>query len=301
MADQHVKVTAIHPDQIRLTVREGYGRIARGQGGCCGAGAASPSSCCGSSAPEELVAALGYQEADLVALPAGANLGLSCGHPTALAALRPGEVVLDLGCGSGFDCFVAAPRVGPAGRVIGVDMTPDMLARARGLLPEFTARTGLANLEFRLGEIEHLPVADQSVDVVISNCVLNLSPDQAQVWREIFRVLRPGGRVAIADLALRRPLPPAIRQSVAALIGCVAGAALIDEIRAWMTAAGFPDVRFAEKPQAIEAMLSNHDLRYQEIAAALPAGASLADYIISLAIAAVKPDAPGSAPAGGGA
>ncbi len=280
--------TPSHPDQIRISVRDGYGRIARGQGACCGPAAAG-SSCCGAAAPVKLAQDLGYSEADLAALPEGANLGLSCGNPTAIAALQSGETVLDLGSGGGFDCFVAAPRVGPGGRVIGVDMTPDMLARARGQIPGFTARTGLANVEFRLGEIEHLPVADQSVDVVISNCVLNLSPDKAQVWREIFRVLRPGGRVAISDLALRRPLPETIRASVAALVGCIAGAPLIAEIKEWMAEAGFASPQFTEKPQAIAAMVSGNDPLYREILAALPAGSSLADYVTSLSIQAVRP------------
>lgn len=282
-----------HPDQIRISVREGYGKIARGQGSCCGP-SASASSCCGSAAPTKLAQDLGYQEADLAILPDGANLGLSCGNPTAIAALKPGEIVLDLGSGGGFDCFVAAPRVGPTGRVIGVDMTPDMLARARGQIEGFTERTGLANVEFRLGEIEHLPVADQSIDVVISNCVLNLSPDKAQVWREIFRVLRPGGRVAISDLALRRPLPPSIRESVAALVGCIAGAPLVEEIKAWMADTGFASPNLIEKPQAIDAMFSGNDPLYRDVLAALPDGMSLADYVTSLAIDATRPFTPAS-------
>ncbi|NLI77356.1 MAG: arsenite methyltransferase [Candidatus Riflebacteria bacterium] len=290
------KPATLHPDHVRISVRDGYGKIARGQGSCCGSSAAATSSCCGSAAPAKLAKDLGYQEADLATIPEGANLGLSCGNPTALAALQPGEVVLDLGSGGGFDCFVAAPRVGPTGRVIGVDMTPDMIARARGQIGGFKERTGLANVEFRLGEIEHLPVADQSVDVVISNCVLNLSPDKGQVWREIFRVLRPGGRVAISDLALRRPLPPAIRDSVAALVGCIAGAPLIEETRAWMAAAGFDAPRLTEKPQAIDAMLSGSEPLPHEILAALPKGMSLAEYVTSLAIDATRPSMPAVGP-----
>ena len=159
-------------EQIRETVREGYGQIARTGGSCC------PSSCCGSGAPEQLARGVGYSEADLAVLPEGANMGLSCGNPTAIASLRPGEVVLDLGSGGGFDVFIAGPKVGPSGRVIGVDMTPDMVSKARQGIAAYKKHTGLDNVEFRLGEIEHLPAADNSVDLVISNCVLNLSPDK---------------------------------------------------------------------------------------------------------------------------
>ncbi len=286
------KTILLHPDQVRISVREGYGRIARGQGSCCGPASTTASSCCGSPAPARLARELGYQDTDLTALPDGANLGLSCGNPTAIAALQPGEIVLDLGSGGGFDVFIAARKVGTAGRVIGVDMTPDMLARARGNIPGFRKSTGLDNVEFRLGEIEHLPVADKTVDVIISNCVLNLSPDKPQVWKEIFRVLRPGGRVAISDLALRKPLPQAIQQSVAALIGCVAGAPLIEETRAWLNEAGFREIRLEEKPQAIDAMLSGNDPLYRDILAALPEGGSLNDFVTSLSISARRPSSP---------
>lgn len=165
-------------EQIREAVREGYGKIAK-TGGTCGS-----ASCCGSGAAEQVARTVGYSEAELATLPEGANMGLSCGNPTALASLQAGEVVLDLGSGGGFDVFIAGPKVGPTGRAIGVDMTPDMVSKARQGLAAYHKHTGFDNLEFRLGEIEHLPVADASVDVVISNCVLNLSPDKAQVWRE---------------------------------------------------------------------------------------------------------------------
>src|SRR5690242_15573779 len=211
-------------ETVRQAVREGYGKIAQKDESCC-----SGVSCCGSSAGDsaQLAQYVGYTPEELAALPEGANMGLSCGNPNALAALRPGEVVLDLGSGGGFDVFIAARKVGASGRAIGVDMTPEMLAKARKNIGAYRERSGLNNVEFRLGEIEHLPLADNSVDVVISNCVINLSPDKPQVWREIARVLKPGGRVAVSDLALFKPLPAEILRMMEALVGCVAGAVLV--------------------------------------------------------------------------
>jgi SAM-dependent methyltransferase len=232
---------------------------------------------------------LGYNEAELVTLPDGANMGLSCGNPTALALLQPGEVVLDLGSGGGFDCFLAGPRVGPTGRVIGVDMTPEMLSKARRNVAAYRERTGLDNVEFRLGEIEHLPLPDSSVDVVISNCVINLSPDKPQVWQEIARVLKPGGRAAVSDLALLRSLPESVRGMVEALVGCVAGAALVSDTERYMREAGLVDVHLEQKPDYIAAMTSFEDPLYQKIVAALPAAAKLGDYVTSLDISARKP------------
>ncbi|MCX5757839.1 MAG: arsenite methyltransferase, partial [Candidatus Hydrogenedentes bacterium] len=196
--------TEASPETIREQVRERYGAIAAKPGGSC---CSTAKSCCGSGSPDALASTLGYAEGDLAAIPQGANLGLSCGNPTALASLSPGEVLLDLGSGAGFDAFLAGPKVGSTGRVIGVDMTPDMITRARRNLETYTKRTGLDNIEFRLGEIEHLPVSDAMIDVIISNCVINLSPDKPQVWRDMFRVLKPGGRVAVSDLALVQALP----------------------------------------------------------------------------------------------
>ena len=216
--------TEIDPESVRQTVREGYGHIAQKDGSCC-----SGVSCCGSNAQDsaQLARYVGYSAEELAMLPDGANMGLSCGNPNALAALQPGEVVLDLGSGGGFDVFIAARKVGATGRAIGVDMTPEMLAKARKNIASYRERSGLDNVEFRLGEIEHLPLADNSVDAVISNCVINLSPDKPQVWREIARVLKPGGRAAVSDLALLQPLPAEISKMVEALIGCVAGAVLV--------------------------------------------------------------------------
>lgn len=284
-------------DQVRSAVREGYSRIAQAgswnasrqsaasASTCCGGGG-----CCGSDAftPDQLAGAIGYASDELANVPSGANMGLSCGNPTALASLKPGEVVVDLGSGGGFDCFVAGAKVGANGTVIGIDMTPEMLAKARGNLSSYRGQTGLSNVEFRLGEIEHLPVADASVDVVISNCVLNLSPDKPQVWREIARVLKPGGRAAISDLALVQPLPEAVRRDIEALVGCVAGAVLIDETRAMASAAGFVDLALTPKPEYIDAMTNWEDPLYRRIVASLPTGSKTSDFIVSLDVSARK-------------
>jgi len=270
---------------VRETVRQGYAKIAR-EGG---SQRAESRSCCGSGAAEQTALAVGYAPGELQGLPEGANLGLSCGNPTAIAELRDGEVVLDLGSGAGFDVFLAGPRVGPRGRVIGVDMTTEMLDRARRNAAAYRERTGLDNVEFRLGEIEHLPAPDSSVDVVISNCVINLSPDKPQVWREIARVLRPGGRVAVADLALRRPLPASVVGMVEALCGCVAGAALVDENERMARDAGLEDVRLVEKEGYVESMAEWNDPLYHEIAKHLPQGAGPADYVVSVNVTARKP------------
>lgn len=264
-------------EAVRAEVREGYGSIARKGGSCCGP------SCCDADAVAQEV---GYSVEELAGLPEGANMGLSCGNPTAIAGLKPGEVVLDLGSGGGFDVFIAAKKVGPTGKSIGVDMTPDMLAKARRNIPA----SGLNNVEFRLGEIEHLPVADASVDVVISNCVINLSPDKPQVWREIARVLKPGGRVAVSDLALLKPLPAVVREMVEALVGCIAGAVLVSETEEMARAAGLVDVELTTKPGYTDSMADFQDSLYAKIAGELPADAKPGDYITSLEIKARKPN-----------
>ena len=288
-------VTESDPQRVREAVREGYAKIAaqpatgsRPAASCCG-----PASSCGPTATDADAFAerLGYSGDEMSALPEGTNMGLSCGNPTALASLRSGEVVLDLGSGGGMDAFVAGPKVGASGRVIGVDMTPEMLAKARKNVAAYEARSGLHNVEFRLGEIEHLPVADASVDVVISNCVLNLSPDKAQVWREIARVLKPGGRVAVSDLALLKPLPASVVSMVEALVGCVAGAALVRDTERWLRDAGLSEIELAPKPEYVRAMTSFEDPLYKEIVKHLPRGSTPADYITSLDVRAKKPAA----------
>ncbi len=252
---------------IRNAVRETYGKIAEQghNGGCCGGGAPAV----GGTAAETL----GYSSADLSAVPAGANLDLGCGNPQAIAALRPGETVLDLGSGAGFDAFLAARAVGGSGRVIGVDMTHEMLAKAR----ENARTAGYANVEFRLGEIEYLPVADASVDVIISNCVINLSPDKPQVFREAFRVLQAGGRLAISDVVATAELPAAVRQDLALYTGCMAGASQIGELEAMLQGAGFVDIRIEPKDAS------------REFIRDWAPGRRVEDYVVSASIEAVKP------------
>ena len=273
---------------IRTTVREQYGAMARAGSSCCGP---STNGCCAPAAdPTALASAIGYDAAELAKiLPEGANLGLSCGNPGAIAALQPGEVVLDLGSGAGFDAFLCGPKVGASGRVIGVDMTPDMLAKARGNIAGYTQRTGLANVEFRMGEIEHLPVADASVDVVISNCVINLSPDKAQVWREIARVLKPGGRVAVSDMVLLKPLPPKLAAAINAYVGCIAGASLLDDLRTMMRDAGLVKIELMPKPAYVETLSAGDDPLYRQVRAAVPDGGEPGDYVSSMDIAAKRP------------
>ncbi|MBL9079324.1 MAG: arsenite methyltransferase [Planctomycetes bacterium] len=258
------------PHAVRAAVRDRYGRVPQQASSCC----TPASGCCGSSAPADAAAwALGYDRIDTDAVPAGSNLGLGCGNPNGIAGLRRGESVLDLGSGAGFDAFLAARAVGPTGRVIGVDMTAEMLQAARANLH----KGGATNVEFRLGEIEHLPVADASIDVVLSNCVINLSPEKQRVFAEAFRVLRPGGRLAISDIVALRPLPEALRTDLDLYAGCVGGAAPIDELRAMLTAIGFVDVRITPKT---------------ELAAVVDGwfpGRGIADHVASADITGVKP------------
>jgi arsenite methyltransferase len=221
--------------QIKKKVREGYAKIATQETTCCG----SIEVCCGkANTPEEISRTIGYTDEQLHSVPDGANLGLGCGNPTAIVSLQPGEIVLDLGSGAGFDCFLAANKVGPTGKVIGVDMTPEMLRKAR----QNAKKAGYTNVEFRRGEIEKLPVENTSVDVVISNCVINLSPDKKKVFEETFRVLRSGGRLAVSDIVLLKDLPEKIKNSVEAYVGCISGAILKDRYLKLIKDAGFTDI-----------------------------------------------------------
>jgi len=271
-------MTAESNEKIRETVRKGYTDIAKGKSNCC----------CVSSAPDRLAGAIGYTSEELEVLPDGANMGLSCGNPTAIANLKPGQVVLDLGSGGGFDVFIAARKVGPKGKAIGIDMTPEMLSKARAGISKFTEKTGLSNVEFRLGEIEHLPVADSSIDVVISNCVINLSPDKQQIWNEIARVLKHGGKTCISDLALKKPLPEEILKSAAAIVSCVAGAVLVNETIKMVKEAGLRDLQIDEKAYSIDVMADCNDPLYRQVKEFLPRGAKLSDYIISVNVTAFK-------------
>ena len=227
-------------EKIKKAVREGYARIAKQGSSCC----APASSCCGSTdLAQKISKNIGYTEEEIKAVPEGANLGLGCGNPLAFASLKEGEIVLDLGSGPGLDSFLAANKVGKKGRVIGVDMTPEMIERAR----ENAKKGNYKNVEFRLGEIENLPVADNYVDVVISNCVINLVPDKRRAFREVFRVLKPGGRLMISDLVLLKEPPDSLKNSVEAYIGCIGGAIKKDEYLQAIKAAGFQEVRIVDE------------------------------------------------------
>lgn len=266
-------MTTENSDQIRNEVRDHYGAVARKGTSCCGPGCCTPGGATVEGDMSRTALRLGYKADDLSAVPEGANLGLGCGNPQAIAALRPGETVLDLGSGAGFDCLLAARQVGPEGRVIGVDMTADMIARAR----QNAARAGLANLEFRLGEIEHLPVPDQSADVILSNCVINLSPDKAAVFGEAFRVLRPGGRLAISDVIALGPMPEHVRRDLDLYTGCVAGAITAAETESLLRQAGFVDIRVTINAPATAAMVE------------LTPGTDLASLAASASIEARRP------------
>lgn len=257
-------------DEIRTEVRDHYSAIARGAtAACCGGGA------CGSTQ-------LGYSPEEIAAAPAGADLGLGCGNPQAIASLRAGETVVDLGAGGGFDAFLAARAVGPSGKVIGVDMSADMVQLAR----RNAAKHGTTNVEFRLGEIEQPPVADGVADVVMSNCVINLSPDKRAVYREAFRMLRAGGRLAISDVVATRAMPPELAADVAALCGCVAGAAEVDELQALLSSLGFVDVKIELEPGS------------REVIASWAPGRGFEDVVASAKITATRPAATACCPPG---
>jgi arsenite methyltransferase len=272
-------------EEVRKAVREGYAQVAKGGSSCC-----APQSPCGCSTnmATDISKRIGYSDKEIESVPEGANLGLGCGNPIALASLKKGEVVLDLGSGAGFDCFLASNQVGKTGKVIGVDMTPEMIERARG-----NARQGgYENVEFRLGEIENLPTADSYVDVIISNCVVNLSPEKDRVFREAFRALKPGGRLMVSDIVLMTELPDSIKKSVAAYIGCVAGASLKDEYLSNIKAAGFKDVTivdetsfpsdYAIKDPTVQAIVNDIGVSPQDLK-------KLGGSIKSIKVHAVKP------------
>jgi SAM-dependent methyltransferase len=268
-------MSTLQHDDVRQAVRERYGAIAETRGseaGCC-----SPTAegCCGPTAVtlDDKAHAYGYSPEETKAAPEGANLGLGCGNPVAIASLQPGQTVLDLGSGAGFDCFLAARAVGTSGHVIGVDMTHEMLRKAR----ENAAKSEFTNVEFRLGEIEYLPVADQSVDVIISNCVINLSPEKPKVFRESFRVLKPGGRLAVSDVVATVPIPDAIKNDATSLTSCIAGASLIEDVEAMLSEAGFTHIRIQPKDESKTFM--------REWVPEL----DITNYLISATIEAVKP------------
>jgi len=262
------------PATIRQMIQARYGKIAESAGTCCGA--ASVATCCAPQAsdPETIAAQIGYSRDEVATAPEAAEMGLGCGNPQAIANLQVGETVLDLGSGAGFDCFLAARAVGLTGRVIGVDMTDAMLRKAR----RNADQTGIANVEFRKGEIEHLPVKDSTVDVIISNCVVNLSPEKAIVLRETYRVLKPGGRLAISDVLAVRPMPDAIRNNQDLQCACIGGAATVEDLRHMLQCAGFEKIRIVLREES------------RNLIKTWAPGHKAEDYVISAFIEAVKPD-----------
>ncbi|MBW1862407.1 MAG: arsenite methyltransferase [Deltaproteobacteria bacterium] len=276
-------------EQIRESVRENYGKIARDGGvssetseksSYCGpfeiaTDTSKQPSCCGSTgfSANNISAVMGYSKEDIGSVPEGANMGLGCGNPVALASLKPGETVVDLGSGGGFDCFLAAKEVGENGKVIGVDMTPDMVGKAR----KNAEKMGTNNIEFRLGEIEHLPVADNNADIIMSNCVINLSPDKASVYRDAYRVLKPGGRLAISDIVATAQLPDEIKKNLELVSACVGGAATIDETEDMLKQCGFQDIKITKKDES-RALISEW-----------APSSNVGDYVVSAYIEAVKP------------
>lgn len=276
------------PKEIKKMVKQGYSEVARTESSCC----STKSPCCSlSGVAEKISKNIGYSEKELDEIPEGANLGLGCGNPTALASLKLGETVLDLGSGAGFDCFLAASRVGKEGKVIGVDMTPEMIEKAR----ENASNGGYTNVEFKLGDIEEIPIADASIDVVISNCVINLVPSKDKVFREIFRILKNGGRFIISDMVLLENIPDKIKESAGAYIGCISGAILKKDYLDTIKNSGFEDVEIMEEtnypfeliiamvsPDEITAILKDLDISMEE-------AREIAESVISIEVSGIKP------------
>jgi len=275
--------------EIRKNVRDGYGKIAKEAGSSCCGSKDNSKSCCNTnsaSTARDASKSVGYTDAEMDSVPDGANLGLGCGNPLALASLKEGETVLDLGSGAGFDCFLAANKVGPTGKAIGVDMTPEMLEKAR----DNARKNNYKNVEFRMGEIENLPLADNSVDVITSNCVINLSVDKPRVFREAFRVLRPGGRLMVSDIVLTKALPEAVRKSVQAYIGCVAGASLETEYLGAIEAAGFNEVRVANTARLDTGSMTDDPAVLAIVEeVGIEQAKELGNAILSIKVSAVKP------------
>ena len=271
-------------EEIKKVVRDGYAQIAKQGSSCCGP--AKP--CCGgANTAQDISKSIGYTDEELENIPGGANLGLGCGNPVALASLREGETVLDLGSGAGLDCFLAAKKVGEKGKVIGVDMTPEMIDKAR----ENARQGGYANVEFRLGEIENLPVADSSVDVVISNCVINLVPDKARAFKETFRVLKPGGRLMVSDIVVLTELPESIKNSIAGYIGCLSGAIMKDQYIEAVKEAGFKEVRVVDETfYPVDSMADGPTAIIKDSQIPPEKLAQYANSVLSIKVHAVKPD-----------
>ena len=272
-------------NDIKEIVKEGYAKIAKRGSSCCG----PASSCCGSAnLVEDISRRIGYSVEEIEEVPKGANLGLGCGNPVVLASLQEGDTVLDLGSGAGFDCFLAANKVGKKGKVIGVDMTPEMVEKAK----ENAKKSNYRNVEFRLGEIEKLPVGDASVDIVMSNCVINLSPDKGRAFQEAFRVLKPGGRLMISDIVLLKELPKFIKESIEAYIGCVSGAIIKSEYLEKIEAAGFRDVRVVDETAFPIELIANDPTAkgiMDHLGIGLDEARGVASSVVSLKVSAVKP------------
>ncbi|MGA3084645.1 MAG: arsenite methyltransferase [Thermodesulfobacteriota bacterium] len=272
-------------EEIKKVVRDRYAQVAQQKSSCCGPAA----SCCGPTLQTEILSKrIGYQEEDLKAVPEGANLGLGCGNPLAHSALKEGDTVIDLGSGAGFDCFLAANQVGKNGRVIGVDMTPEMIDKAR----QNAQKGNYANVEFRLGEIENLPVADNKGDMIISNCVINLSPDKPRVFKEAFRVLKPGGRLMVSDVVLLKELPEEIKNSVSAYVSCLGGAVMKEDYLEAVKEAGFAEIRIMdEKTFPVDLMTNDPTVKAvaENLNVSQEKAEGLAKSVASIKVSGIKP------------